>query len=79
MGLMQRARDALQTAGRTRPRANDHDAEAETVSGAAAEIGREGPASPAAVLRLQETHGNRFVQRLLQRQATAEGDCPGGC
>jgi hypothetical protein len=80
MGLMQRARDALQTAGRSRPRASDHDAEAETEASAAVTpgIGREGPISPATVLRLQDTHGNRFVQRLLQRQAT-EGDCPGGC
>jgi len=37
------------------------------------------PASPQAIQRLQQTHGNRFVQRLLQRNAGTEGDCPGGC
>jgi hypothetical protein len=38
------------------------------------------PAAPSTILGLQRSHGNRFVQRMLQRQASAsENDCPGGC
>ena len=76
MNLMQRAHDVLRSTERNRPiaRHESSDAENELISA------NQSPTTPQTVQRLQQTHGNRFVQRWLQRQsAGTEGDCPGGC
>ncbi|MEA2583191.1 MAG: hypothetical protein QOF33_1276 [Thermomicrobiales bacterium] len=82
MDLLRRTHRVLRAAHPPRHQAHDHTAETEAEESTrhAADVAVQGPGSPAAVLRLQQTHGNRFVQRLIRRQATeTEGDCPGGC
>jgi hypothetical protein len=80
MSLMQRAHDVLRSADRHRPIARHESADAENDLTAISASPDRGQVNPQAVQRLQQTHGNRFVQRLLQRATSGtEGDCPGGC
>lgn len=76
MSLMQRAHDVLRASERSHPIARHEAAEEMTVGRA---VDPNAPANQQAVQRMQQTHGNRFVQRLLQRNTGTEGDCPGGC
>lgn len=79
MSLMQRAHDVLRSGERRHPIARHESSDAENELVMSATSPDRGQANPQAVQRLQQTHGNRFVQRLLQRNTGTEGDCPGGC